>query len=203
MSGPGFDKLKFTLGNTMKERAVNSVRNNVKKAEVLTFTDEDLLWSLGLLGLHSPQASLDTNVFKLDFTCSLCVSKGHRLLHSTPCKFQFEFLNDSSGNVFLRYTENFSLNTNKRGLKHRNLGCKAIDVYYISDVSRCPIRLLMKYLSMLPKKPRVTQALYLQPRKKFTPRNWCLGRPVGANTLRDTVKELSIKAGLPGYYITI
>lgn len=159
ISGPGFDKLKFTLDNTMKERAVNSVRNKVKKAEVLTFTDEDLLWSLGLLGLHSPQASLDTIVFKLDFTCSLCVGKEHRLLHSTSFKFQFEFLNDSSGNVFRIYTEDFGLNTNKRGLKHRNLGCKAVDVYYISDVSRCPIRLLMKYLSMLPKKTQSNSSI--------------------------------------------
>ena len=57
----------------------------------------------------------------------------------------------------------------------------------------------MKYLSMLPKH-RVTEALYLQPRKKFTARSWYLDKPVGANTLRDTIKTLCQKAGLPGYY---
>ena len=97
MSGSEFEKLKFTLDNTMKERSTNGVRNKVKKAEVLIITDEDLLWSLGLLGSHSPQALLDTIVFKLGLTCSLCVGKEHRLLHSVPFKSQFEFLNDSSG----------------------------------------------------------------------------------------------------------
>ena len=57
----------------------------------------------------------------------------------------------------------------------------------------------MKYLSMLPRN-RVTQALYLPPRKKFTITSWYLDRPVGVKTLRETVKTLCKKAGLPGYY---
>ena len=64
---------EFTLDNTMKVRATNGIGNKVKKVEVLTFTDEDLFWSLGLLVSHSSQALLDTIVFKLGTTCSLCV----------------------------------------------------------------------------------------------------------------------------------
>ena len=108
-------------------------------------------------------------------------------------------MNDSRGNLYLRYTEDVGLKTNKGGLKHRNVESKVVDVHCISDVSRCPVRIFMKYLSMLPKN-RVTEALYLQPRKKFTSKMWYLDKPIGINTLRDTVKKICQQAGLPGYY---
>ena len=199
VSSGEFEKLKFTLDNTMKERAFSGIGLKVRKAEVLTFTDEDLLWSLGLLGSHSPHVLLDTIVFQLGLTCSLRAGKEHRALRSIPFKSQFELLNDCNGKVFLRYQEDPGLKTNKGGLKHCNLECKSVGVHCVSDISRCPVRLFIKYLSMLPKN-RVTQALYLQPRKHFSPRSWYLDRPVGVNTLRETVKNLCSKAGLPGYY---
>ena len=199
VSGSEFETLKFTLDNCMKQRAAAGIGGNVRKAEVLTFTDEDLLWSLGLLGCHTPQALLDTVVFKLGLSCALRAGKEHRILRSIPFKSQFEFLHDSTGSMYLRYTEDLGLKTNKGGLKHRNLDRKVVDVYCISDISRCPVRIFMTYLSCLPKN-RITKALYLQPRKKFTDHSWFLDRPVGVNTLRDTVKNLCSKAGLPGYY---
>ena len=139
VSGAEFEKLKFTLDNTMKQRAASGVGNKPRKAEILTFTDEDLLWSLGLLGSHTLQVLLDTVVFQLGLTCSLHAGKEHRILRSIPFKSQFEFVNDSTGNVLLRYTEDSSLKTNKGGLKHRNVECKIVDVYCVSDVTRCPV----------------------------------------------------------------
>ena len=197
VSGEDFQQLKYTLDNTMKERAKSGKK--VKQAEVLTFTDEDLLWSLGLLGSHTPQVLLDTIVVKLGLTCALRAGKEHRSLRSIPFNSQFEFRNNSRGNTYIRYTEDFGLKTNKGGLKHRNIECKVVDIYCISDMSQCPVRLFMKYLSMLPKNC-VNECLYLQPRKKFSNDNWYLDRPVGVNTLAETVKNLCQKAGLPGYY---
>ena len=123
----------------MKERCARGLGNKVRKAEVLTFTDEDVLWSLGLLGSHSPQVLLDTIVFKLGLTCSLRAGKEHRALRSIPFKSQFEFLNDSNEKIFLRYSEDLGLKTNKGGLKHRNLECKFVDVHCINDISRSPV----------------------------------------------------------------
>ena len=47
---------------------------------------------------------------------------------------------------------------------------------------------------------RGPQAFYLQCKKKPEPYCWYLNRPVGANKLRDTIKELCKKANLPGFY---
>ena len=181
----------------MKQHAASGVGNRVQKAEVLTFMDEDLLWSLGLLDLHCPQVLLDTIVFELGLTCSLRAGKEHRALCSILFKSQFEILHDNSGRVYIKYTEDASLKSNKGQLKHQNLECKSVDIHCINDINCCPVRLFLKYLSMLPKN-RNTQALYLQARKNFSPKNWYLDGPVGVNTLRDTVKTLCQKAGLPG-----
>ena len=124
--------------------------------------DEDLLWSLGLLGCHTPQALLDTVVLKLGLTCSSRAGKEQRILCSIPFNSQFQLLSDSEGNVFLRYTEYIGLKTGKGGLKHHYVECKTVDVHSISDISHFPVRIFMKYLYMLPKHCN-TQSLYLQP----------------------------------------
>lgn len=52
---------------------------------------------------------------------------------------------------------------------------------------------------MLPEK-RKNSAFYLKPHTKFSPESWYFDRAVGSNTLRNTIKELVNKAGLPGFY---
>ena len=121
--------LKFTLDNLMKQRAASGVGNNVRKAEILTFTDEDLLWSLGLLGCHSPQVLSNTVLFMLGLTCALRAGKEHHSLRSIPFRSQFQVMHDSGGHTYLRYTEDVGLKTNKGGLKHRNVDSKVVDVY--------------------------------------------------------------------------
>ena len=73
----------------MKQHTAEGLGNDVRKAEVLTFTDEGLLWSLGLLGCHTPQALIDTVVFKLGLSCALHSGKEHHSLCSIPFNSQF------------------------------------------------------------------------------------------------------------------
>ena len=194
-----FQDLRFTLDNLMKQRTSAGVGGKVRQAEVLTFTDEDLLWSLGLLGTHNPQVLLNTILFSLGLTCALRAGKEHRVLRSIPFKSQFEFLDDGQGGVFFRFTEDSGLKTNKGGLKQKKVEPKVVDVFPTKNMERCPVRILMKYLSLLPKN-RVCKALYLRPRKAFTHRCWFLDKPVGVNTLREVVKTVCEQGGLPGYY---
>ena len=77
-----FSKIRFTLDNIMKKRASDGLGNGVCQAQVLSFTDEDLLWSLGLLGTHSPTVLLDTVVFLLGMSCGLKAGEEHRSLRS-------------------------------------------------------------------------------------------------------------------------
>ena len=67
--------LKFTLDNTMKQRTSDGVGITVKKAQVLSFSDEDVLWSLGLLGTHSPEVSMNTVIYMLGISCALRAGK--------------------------------------------------------------------------------------------------------------------------------
>ena len=59
--------------------------------------DEDLFWSLGLLGINSPSVLLNTVVFVLGMSCGLRAGEEHRSLHSTPFNSQFEFCYDNTG----------------------------------------------------------------------------------------------------------
>ena len=102
-------------------------------------------------------------------------------------------------NMFLRYTEDLGLKTNKGGLKHRKTEPKVVNVYQLDSTDRCPVRILLFYLNKLPKN-RTCQALYLQPKKKFSPHCWYFNKPVGVNTLQSVIKDICSKAGLPGYY---
>ena len=199
LSNDEFIQIRYTLDNLMKDRTARGIGVNVRKAQILNQFDEDLLWSLGLLGSHSPSVLLDTIVFIVGKGCAFRTGKEHRALCSPPFSSQFQFVHDNEGQVFLRYSEEAGFKTNKGGLKHRKVEPKVVDVYPIEDINKCPVRLFLKYLSKLPT-DRKCSALYLQPRRKFTETSWYFDKAVGANKLRDTVKEICKKAGLPGFF---
>ena len=194
-----FTDVKFTLDNMMKLCTSQGIGVSVKKAQFLSHSDEDLLWSLGLLGTHSPESLLTTIVFIMGKGCALGAGKEHHALRSLPFSSQISFLHDDQAHIFMRYKEDIGLKTNKGGIKHKKIEPKELDVYLIENIDRCPVQIVLKYLSLLPKN-RVCTAFYLQPRKKFRPNCWFLDRPAGINRLRDTVKETCKKAGLPGFY---
>ena len=194
-----FGDVRFTLDNLMKQRTAQGIGVSVKKAQILSHTDEDYLWSAGLLGCHTPDILLNTVVFMIGKGFALRAGKEHHCLRSPPNGSQFEFLHDSDGSTFIRYREEIGLKTNKGGLKHRKVDPKIVDMYPIQNSDRCPVRLIINYLCKLPKQ-RKCQSFYLQPIKKFGPDRWFRDQPAGVNRLRDTIKDMCKKAGLPGFY---
>ena len=76
---------------------------------------------------------------------------------------------------------------------------KEVDCYPIEDKDRCPVGIILFYLSKLPKDRKCT-SFYLQPRRKYDNNCWFLDRPCGINRLRDVVKDICSKAQLPGFY---
>ena len=193
-----FSDVKWTLDNVLKSRYLQGVGAKVWQAEVLTFSEEEILWSIGSLGMESPQVLLNTLVYLLGLHCALHAGKEHRSLRSIPYNSQFEFMKDSSGSTYVRYTEDVGLKTNKGGLKHCKVDVKSVDIYPSTNLDRCPIAVLCKYLSVLPPEHKC-HALYLQPKKNYTSDVWFLDRPVGVHTLRNTVRELCKKAGIDGF----
>ena len=55
----------------MKAWVSQGIGITMRQAEVLTATDEDLLWSAGCLGVDNPEQLLNTVIF--------CISKGFAL----------------------------------------------------------------------------------------------------------------------------
>ena len=174
------------------------IGKSVRKVQVLTTMEEDLLWSLGLLGMSDPETLLNTLVFVLGKGCAIRAGKVHHSLRRPPHNLHFQFLHDDKGQIFVPYSEDAGLKTNKGGLKHCKLEPNQVDVYPIGNEKRCPIRILIKYLAKLPKTS--CPSLYLQPRKKYTPFSWYQNRPAGENRLREVIKDLCKKAGIPGFY---
>ena len=194
-----FADVKYTLDNLMKLRTSEGLGTSVKKAEVLSASDEDYLWSIGLLGTSNPEQLLNTLVVMIGKGFALRAGKEHRALRAPPFNSQFRFLGDDEGKPFIRYVEDIGLKTNKGGIRQRNLQPKEVDVFSIENEERCPVSIIHRYLALLPFN-RNCSSFYLQPKKKFTADCWYLDRPAGENRLRDTVKELCKSAKLPGFY---
>ena len=139
ISDEQFQEVKFTLDNIMKQRTAQGIGISVRKSDVLNLTDEDILWSLGLLGTHSPEVLLHTVMFTIGLSCSLHAGKEHYCLRSVPFNSQFTFLYDNEGKLYFRYVEDIGLKTNKGGLKHRKVQPKEVTVYQLSNPDRCPV----------------------------------------------------------------
>ena len=155
----------------MKDRCQRGIGVNVRQAQVLSQFEEEVLWNQGLLGTKNPTTLLNTVVFIIGKGFALHAGKEHRALRSPPFNSQISFMHDDEGNVFARYTEESGFKTIQKP--------KVVDMYAVADVDRCPVRILLTYLSKLPS-DRKSKSLYLQARKKFRPDSWYFDRPVGA-----------------------
>ena len=197
ISGEVFSDVKFPLDNIMKSRYEAGIGKEIHQAEVIGIEEEDILWNLGLLGMHSPEVLLNTLVYMIGLHCALRAGKEHRVLRSIPFESQFEYIYEPSGEMYVRFSEDGGMKMNKGGLKHRKFKPKVVEIYPSENSGRCAIAILSKYLSLLLSNRK---SLYLQPKKKFTANEWYLDRPVGVNTLRDTIKDICKNADFPSFY---
>ncbi len=144
-----FRTVKYTLDNVMKARAQQGLGNNVHKACVLTYDQEDYLWTLGLLGDSNPEQLLNTVVYLLGIHCALCAGKEHRSLCSPgyDSQLQWVFANNKQ---YIKYTEDIGLKTNKGGLQHMKHKQKTVIIYPFKNRDRCPVCMYLKYVARLP-----------------------------------------------------
>ena len=80
LNDESFADIKFTLDNLMKRRTAQGIAISVKKAQILTQTDKDLLWNLGLLGVDTPEVLLNTVIFMIGKVCALRAGTEHYVL---------------------------------------------------------------------------------------------------------------------------
>ena len=91
------------------------------------------------------------------------------------------------------------LKTNKGGLRNMKKERKVVKIKPNTNPVRCPVRIIEKYLNLLPfggTKPN----LYLQSLQKPKPYCWYSTTPVGINMIRKVVGTLLKDVGLDGYF---
>ena len=101
------------------------------------------------------------------------------------------------------YTEDSVTKCNDGGLNHMRKDRKVVWVYPSSNPVRCPVRIIDKYISLLPpmrpnvnvKKPN----FYLRSLDKFTPGQWYQEQVVGLDTLRKVMSDVCKKANIEGF----
>ena len=75
-----FSEVKFTLDNMMKLHTSQGIGNSVRKAEILSKDQEEILWSLGLLGYQDAETLLNTVVFMIGKGFALRAGEEHQAL---------------------------------------------------------------------------------------------------------------------------
>lgn len=193
LSDPNFKELQNTLDNVMKTRAAQGMGLHVRRAQVITKSQENVLWQKGLLGESSPQVLLDTMLYLLGLNFALRSGEEHRSL----ARNQLTVASDDEGE-YLLYTENIT-KTNKRGLKHYRVERQLRKVYTNKDCpERCVVRLFKLYIERCPADETGDGPLYRKPLKNIKQSQWYGAAAVGRNSLASTVGRLCKQAGLQG-----
>ena len=202
---PAFLDVKTVLDNVMKEMAAASVGVVKRQAEFIMEEYEEQLWRSGTLGEDTPKKLRDTVLFLLGINPALRAGDEHYdLRRDCPerrSQISFERENES-GKRCLIYREDTVTKTNDGGLSNWRKERKVVRVYPSSNIERCPVRLVDKYVSLCPqiyktgKKPN----FYLRPLEKINPAQWYGEMPVGKNTLSKVVGKLLKSANLDGYF---
>ena len=99
------------------------------------------------------------------------------------------------------YIEDTVTKTNDSGLASLHKDRKIVWMYPSSDITRCPVRLYDKYVSLCPPitSDKQRSNFYLRSMDKPNPGQWYTRQVVGQNTLRKSVKETLKSAELDGY----
>ena len=198
---PEFIEVQTVLDNIMKERAAAKIGTVKRQAEVLTYDYENELWENGSLGEHNPDILRSTVMFLIGIHCILRAGDEHYYLRrdmpNQPSQLQLK--KNSKGQRCLVYTEDTVTKANDGGLKNMKSDRKIVWVYPSSNINRCPVRLVEKYLSLCP--PYYGKSnFYLQSLQKPTVNRWYAGQVVGQNTLAKTIKSMLHNAKIEGFF---
>ena len=171
----------------MKERASNSIGTTVRHAELISQKHENIMWEKGILGEATPTQMRETVLFLIGIHVGLRAGDEHYNLRrdtfTNPS--QFSFKRNEDGVRCLVNTEDCTTKTNDGGVKSMKKECKVAWVYPSQNKVHCPVRLIDKYISLLPpvrmnRKPN----FYLRSLDRVTPAQWYGEQVVGLNSLK-------------------
>ena len=203
VEGSQFSQVRTVLNNLMKERAKNNIGNVKRQAQMIDSEIENKLWESGALGEKSPDQLRWTVLFLIGLNIGLHAGDEHYALRrdapNLPSQLQFE--RNLNGTRCVVYREDTTTKMNDGGLAHMRKERKVVWVYPSSNPEQCPVRLIDKYISLLPPLKPTTKKFnfYLRGLEKPTPAQWYGEQVVGLTTIRRTMQDICKKAGIEGF----
>ena len=159
------------------------------------------MWGTNVLGEDTPEKLRDTVLFLIGVNCALRACDKHHQLRwpwvSSASQFSFEV--NSDGIRCLVYREDSITKTNQGGLRDMKKERKIVWIKPNVNMSRCPVRLVEKYLNLVPQWGTKSN-FYLQSLKRPKPNVWYSTMPVGINSIRKVTGKLLKDAGLDSYF---
>ena len=194
IKGSQFGAVCTVLNNLMKERAHNNIGMTKRQAKMIDSEIESKLWESGVLGEDTPDQLRWTVLFLIGLNVGLRSGDEHYALRcdspDKPSQLQFE--RNRNGVCCLVYREDTVSKTNDGDLSHMWKECKVVWVYPSTDPARCPVRIIDKYINLLPPTKPTTKKFnfYLRGLEKPTPAQWYREQVVGLTTIRKTMQEI-------------
>ena len=189
-SNHAFKKLHNIMENLFQELSKEGVSAETKHAEIVTKDEENLLWSSGVMGMHTPKALLNAVFYYNGKNFCLRGGQEHRDLKLSRKEDHY------------LYTEYSSKNRQGRWAQTR-LEKVCVSIFEQKGVSeRCHVRLLDLYMSKLLKNAREEDFFYARPlpvAPSDPSKPWFYARPVGKNMLNSALKDMCAEAGNSGH----
>ena len=204
IEGPEFINVKTVLDNIMKEHAANNIVLVRCQAQYISAEYEEKLWSEGVLGEQNHQQLRDTVLFLLDINLGLRAVDEHYALrrdsYDKPSQLSFE--RDSKGVWCLVYREDSVTKTNDGGLSSLKKECKIVWVYPCQNTVRCPVRIVDKYMSLIPPVKPLSKKynFYLRGLEKVNPAQWYGKQVFGKNSIAKVVTKLLKSVNANGHF---
>ena len=205
IDGADFVNVKTVLDNTMKERVQANIGMVVKQAQFMSTDFETSLWNQGVLGEDNPDKLRATVLFLIGINCGMRAGDEHYDLHrdGPSKKSHISFKCNEAGQHCVVYEEDTITKTNDGGINSLRKDRKIVWINpNVTNVSRCPVRLIDKYISLLPpvKSESSRHNFYLHSMERPNPAQWYTSQVVGLNTLKKTVSELLKNAKLDKFF---
>ncbi|XP_071153407.1 zinc finger MYM-type protein 2-like [Mytilus edulis] len=177
------------LDSRMKELTNNGIGTNVKRADPILTTDEEVMWDSGVFNCNTSNGLTNIVFFH---NCKLF---GFRALneHKQLDASQFRISVDTIGNKLLHYTGRLCKNV-QGGLNNRNVDVKRITQKSDPTNPRYLVTIYEKYLSLIPREGRFYRKPL--PHKANDGSIRFSVQPIGINTLSSKMKELFKAAGI-------
>ena len=183
-----FLNVQKTLDRKMKTLAADGYQPPVRKAKVITNEMERELWENGVLGYSNPTQLLQT-VYYINGTHFCLRARGEHRNLRVGAQSQLRILG-MGNNERIEYKEDLSKN-NTAGIKHKNVRQKT-GVIYATQTEFCPVKIVKKYISLLPKN---APAFYCKPKTAYGNTGpWYTRSPVGVNVLCKIVQKIAEQA---------